>query len=167
MIRRPPRSTRVRSSAASDVYKRQVDERGVLLRGGGLVIAGRENQQRRVKVAHDVLDGGGSTIEPDRAGGAQVGRGQAPGLASEHTETESEDRVVAALTQARCCCVSIGQHLLRRQLRSVWHVLEVVIAGTEPGAAPVGVEGDRVDPGLCTTRSKVGVAVSYTHLTLP
>src|SRR5665254_26122 len=25
MIRRPPRSTRVRSSAASDVYKRQVD----------------------------------------------------------------------------------------------------------------------------------------------
>ena len=27
MIRRPPRSTRVRSSAASDVYKRQMDER--------------------------------------------------------------------------------------------------------------------------------------------
>src|SRR5665811_2360607 len=26
MIRRPPRSTRVRSSAASDVYKRQVDD---------------------------------------------------------------------------------------------------------------------------------------------
>src|SRR5665811_1125962 len=26
MIRRPPRSTRVRSSAASDVYKRQIDD---------------------------------------------------------------------------------------------------------------------------------------------
>src|SRR5665811_522564 len=26
MIRRPPRSTRVRSSAASDVYKRQIEE---------------------------------------------------------------------------------------------------------------------------------------------
>ena len=28
MIRRPPRSTRVRSSAASDVYKRQLHDRG-------------------------------------------------------------------------------------------------------------------------------------------
>src|SRR5665811_1091865 len=28
MIRRPPRSTRVRSSAASDVYKRQVEDDG-------------------------------------------------------------------------------------------------------------------------------------------
>src|SRR5665811_1646083 len=38
MIRRPPRSTRVRSSAASDVYKRQETRRslrGDLLRGRG------------------------------------------------------------------------------------------------------------------------------------
>src|SRR5665811_108131 len=33
MIRRPPRSTRVRSSAASDVYKRQV------IANGGVVVA--------------------------------------------------------------------------------------------------------------------------------
>ena len=32
MIRRPPRSTQGRSSAASDVYKRQVDSRGVPFR---------------------------------------------------------------------------------------------------------------------------------------
>src|SRR5665811_315131 len=32
MIRRPPRSTRVRSSAASDVYKRQLRDRGGRLR---------------------------------------------------------------------------------------------------------------------------------------
>src|SRR5665811_2592399 len=32
MIRRPPRSTRVRSSAASDVYKRQVHCRGIVHR---------------------------------------------------------------------------------------------------------------------------------------
>src|SRR5665811_1806263 len=31
MIRRPPRSTRVRSSAASDVYKRQVRKLAVIL----------------------------------------------------------------------------------------------------------------------------------------
>src|SRR5665811_2443346 len=30
MIRRPPRSTRVRSSAASDVYKRQIENNAVL-----------------------------------------------------------------------------------------------------------------------------------------
>ena len=50
MLRRPPRSTQSRSSAASEVYKRQVQERagrarptdpgvhegsGLLLRGGG------------------------------------------------------------------------------------------------------------------------------------
>src|SRR5665811_1579918 len=34
MIRRPPRSTRVRSSAASDVYKRQIGD----VRGVGLMI---------------------------------------------------------------------------------------------------------------------------------
>ena len=31
MIRRPPRSTRVRSSAASDVYKRQIETSGLAL----------------------------------------------------------------------------------------------------------------------------------------
>src|SRR5665811_44520 len=38
MIRRPPRSTRVRSSAASDVYKRQVERRA---RGRPAAGAGR------------------------------------------------------------------------------------------------------------------------------
>src|SRR5665811_248590 len=44
MIRRPPRSTRVRSSAASDVYKRQ--GRAALVHVGGSGGAGRAGRQR-------------------------------------------------------------------------------------------------------------------------
>ena len=40
MIRRPPRSTLDRSSAASDVYKRQLQGRQVLLIGAGGAAAG-------------------------------------------------------------------------------------------------------------------------------
>src|SRR5665811_281132 len=40
MIRRPPRSTRVRSSAASDVYKRQVYVSGEVGVGGAIVLDG-------------------------------------------------------------------------------------------------------------------------------
>src|SRR5450756_799981 len=50
MIRRPPRSTQSRSSAASDVYKRQVDDQppaGALQHVGlRFVVAARAAQQR-------------------------------------------------------------------------------------------------------------------------
>src|SRR5665811_2433709 len=48
MIRRPPRSTRVRSSAASDVYKRQ----GLLRQG---VYLRHQGHQRRGDIGPDVL----------------------------------------------------------------------------------------------------------------
>ena len=35
MIRRPPRSTQSRSSAASDVYKRQIEDRDMIAADGG------------------------------------------------------------------------------------------------------------------------------------
>src|SRR5665811_2629303 len=65
MIRRPPRSTRVRSSAASDVYKRQVlGELGELL----VAVHGQSDQWRlRQPEQHRVvLDrfAGGSVSEP-------------------------------------------------------------------------------------------------------
>src|SRR5665811_479210 len=44
MIRRPPRSTRVRSSAASDVYKRQADLEAALA-GGYAPLSGRGEVQ--------------------------------------------------------------------------------------------------------------------------
>src|SRR5665811_1080209 len=47
MIRRPPRSTRVRSSAASDVYKRQIVGPGGAFEGGEPVLQGSEVQERR------------------------------------------------------------------------------------------------------------------------
>src|SRR5665254_21977 len=53
MIRRPPRSTRVRSSAASDVYKRQV---GLRLRdpGQSLRSARRSTARLRAEQGHTV-----------------------------------------------------------------------------------------------------------------
>src|SRR5450756_250407 len=54
MIRRPPRSTQSRSSAASDVYKRQVELRADVLPAGGHQDgpAGVEDEEA------DVADGG-------------------------------------------------------------------------------------------------------------
>src|SRR5680860_1916022 len=52
MIRRPPRSTQSRSSAASDVYKRQAPPRTMDLR---IVVAGNENDGC-VDGGRDVLD---------------------------------------------------------------------------------------------------------------
>ena len=47
MIRRPPRSTRVRSSAASDVYKRQIQYHSLLDRAcDGMLIRAHENAAR-------------------------------------------------------------------------------------------------------------------------
>src|SRR5665811_1788884 len=56
MIRRPPRSTRVRSSAASDVYKRQLFLYGIVvgaiaLFGLGLLLAGARRTSRRGSAA--------------------------------------------------------------------------------------------------------------------
>src|SRR5665811_1855983 len=65
MIRRPPRSTRVRSSAASDVYKRQVVDLGELVRTTGEEYRGAANATGLlfdVDVAHDL-----PTIETDGA----------------------------------------------------------------------------------------------------
>src|SRR5665811_1153616 len=59
MIRRPPRSTRVRSSAASDVYKRQqVSEghpggRGDLTKGAALPLAGTTKDVADLAPQHD------------------------------------------------------------------------------------------------------------------
>src|SRR5665811_1857127 len=62
MRRRPPRSTRVRSSAASDVYKRQVEAR--LSEGDGMpskrAAVGR---QRHVLDAFDVCDHSDEAVE--------------------------------------------------------------------------------------------------------
>src|SRR5665811_2618116 len=53
MIRRPPRSTRVRSSAASDVYKRQVT--GLLGRDGGeVLVSGSPLDTRSVNLKRDI-----------------------------------------------------------------------------------------------------------------
>src|SRR5665811_2591373 len=64
MIRRPPRSTRVRSSAASDVYKRQVDDLGLVDReavvvGRGQAGGGTDGAidvgEETARPAHDVV----------------------------------------------------------------------------------------------------------------
>src|SRR5665254_22068 len=47
MIRRPPRSTRVRSSAASDVYKRQDGNKTLVQRGKIQIPAPRDGFRRR------------------------------------------------------------------------------------------------------------------------
>src|SRR5665811_2640266 len=62
MIRRPPRSTRVRSSAASDVYKRQVIHGEVLAR------VAQELHQAQLRQPVGVVDdargvGGGVEVE--------------------------------------------------------------------------------------------------------
>src|SRR5665811_2202405 len=57
MIRRPPRSTRVRSSAALDVYKRQHGYRTHLLTGGGVHredLAAECREYLLLGVEHDV-----------------------------------------------------------------------------------------------------------------
>src|SRR5665811_2474775 len=87
MIRRPPRSTRVRSSAASDVYKRQVladdDVRGHLAPGGGdLHVLLLEDE-----LAGLVADGG----RPDLPGDFVVGMNAGPGPAA--LEGEAADAV--------------------------------------------------------------------------
>src|SRR5665811_623425 len=60
MIRRPPRSTRVRSSAASDVYKRQIYDlanRGLLPPGFSLVGFARRDWAHEDfrKIVHDAV----------------------------------------------------------------------------------------------------------------
>src|SRR5665811_646743 len=55
MRRRPPRSTRVRSSAASDVYKRQVVGEGLFDDGKGL-------KNKRVELGHEQISPG--FVEP-------------------------------------------------------------------------------------------------------
>ena len=55
MIRRPPRSTLDRSSAASDVYKRQLDQVAVMVPNDELAVAQAGPRQRRAQVvAHEV-----------------------------------------------------------------------------------------------------------------
>src|SRR5664279_6183182 len=86
MIRRPPRSTLSSSSAASDVYKRQVgeDETGIHLRGAvsvgqhefggqGVGGAGLVAQRGAVAFAVVVLDGGHGPLAR-----------QQPGVLAEH-----------------------------------------------------------------------------------
>src|SRR5680860_894602 len=60
MIRRPPRSTQSRSSAASDVYKRQGPGTAVLLGNVGCVEVGRQQRLGRLAgVARLLVDHGG------------------------------------------------------------------------------------------------------------
>src|SRR5450756_2946917 len=70
MIRRPPRSTQSRSSAASDVYKRQVDERPVLevLSGVGEVQAEQVRGPARAGVSDGLDQPDRLTAEGDREG---------------------------------------------------------------------------------------------------
>ena len=68
MIRRPPRSTLDRSSAASDVYKRQ-DTHGVTVRVDVLHIDGHEFAETHAGAVEELQDGDLSLIhisEPTR-----------------------------------------------------------------------------------------------------
>src|SRR5665811_1846878 len=61
MIRRPPRSTRVRSSAASDVYKRQVEIQRLIGRSLRAVTDLSGLGERTVYVDCDVIEADGGT----------------------------------------------------------------------------------------------------------
>src|SRR5665811_2640348 len=90
MIRRPPRSTRVRSSAASDVYKRQDREEPAGLFGTGPGVLGGEaaagDQAVEVGMVHEVL-----------APGVEDGREAQLGL--EALLAELEERGAGALKE--------------------------------------------------------------------
>src|SRR5665811_2595575 len=72
MIRRPPRSTRVRSSAASDVYKRQVYEQAVnVARLPGIVQASYVMPDAHWGYGFPI--GGVAAFDPDRGGVISAG----------------------------------------------------------------------------------------------
>src|SRR5665811_2641581 len=56
MIRRPPRSTRVRSSAASDVYKRQLQELVAICKGLLKEVPRNEAREARAKEFAEIHD---------------------------------------------------------------------------------------------------------------
>src|SRR5450756_42239 len=74
MIRRPPRSTQSRSSAASDVYKRQAERHAEVVEHGGIVrgLALQQAEHEDALGISALLEGSGS--HPERLGVLGAGR---------------------------------------------------------------------------------------------
>src|SRR5450756_3204239 len=78
MIRRPPRSTQSRSSAASDVYKRQVVAVAVVIAGAAAAVA----VSYFMHIPHDIATGlyaGSLTNTPALAGAMEIAERLVPG----------------------------------------------------------------------------------------
>ena len=134
MIRRPPRSTQSRSSAASDVYKRQVIGNGVVLDPWAFLAEVERIKEQGVKVnpdnllisesaalilpIHSELDG----IRENREDGIKIGttkRGIGPAY---------EDKV--ARRAIRVCDLADEEHLLAR-LKNLLHHHNALRRGLE------------------------------------
>ena len=165
MIRRPPRSTRVRSSAASDVYKRQ-------------------------DVALPPQDGGGTPFPQEEGVGAPLGQEPAPGLcASTFGSMPLATRVLAArrprieafeVSPVYLMDTGSGHDIVSHDLANA-HAqfvnrakrMSFSTANGEIGShytllMRVGaLEGTSTPYVLPDSPPLLSVAVSYTHLTLP
>src|SRR5450756_1307013 len=160
MIRRPPRSTQSRSSAASDVYKRQ-DEDRVL----EVVAAPRHERDEHVPTERQLAELGARPV--------------AEHLALGHLLADAHDRLlvdagilVRALELGEV--VDVGAHLLADipvlAVHADDHALAVhVVHGTRPPGHDNGARvarGDVLHAGA-DERRPGAEPVSYTHLTLP
>src|SRR5665811_2597086 len=94
MIRRPPRSTRVRSSAASDVYKRQVPD--------------QQEQPQQLQAAFFRRAGQAQTKKSAQEGNTQIGRSTRPQGA--YAQTGGASR---ACRDTLCCLPSVSYTHLR------------------------------------------------------
>ena len=150
MIRRPPRSTRVRSSAASDVYKRQVQRRalpGSIGLGHAKDAAAKPCRQQQSRHA------------PPGCKGARIAR-RKPTF-----DTALERRLngeLAGRARGQACKRTLragGVELANARRPHVWS-----------RASPAASEAEaayRTSSSHHTNTQVTHRAVSYTHLTLP
>src|SRR5450756_145473 len=145
MIRRPPRSTQSRSSAASDVYKRQPasvhSEVTQAPLAGARVDPRRALAEEGAAGAHLVQDLVQPELVPHRDAGER--------LTCESRDLHVEDDLL-----------EVEDHGATQQTRAD----QDVRVGERHQQAAVGLLPGRLDVGLVVLRAE---AVSYTHLTLP
>ena len=154
MIRRPPRSTRVRSSAASDVYKRQEDSQRTF-RGRA------EDSQRtfrgRAEDAQRALRGRAEDAQRRSEAAQRMFRGRSEARSGVNSKRTSNQQHGSAADTGPAW-QSVHPHTLQ------WssHLpARVKICAFEP------VIAQKVRTHLNSTYSIDPTPVSYTHLTLP
>src|SRR5660397_163682 len=147
MIRRPPRSTPLYSSAASDVYKRQAEHvRGIVLEPGGVLWHARaDGDVTRVLRAHVHVELGVHRIHGVRSRLDEVDVAEALADEVAHRAIETGHDLVV---------VAVVDRVERDSVLERSHQGE----GLERGACLRDVLGDGI---------ALNLPVSYTHLTLP